>query len=100
MWKFEHPGGSNSKESACNVRRPGFNPWVGKIPWIRECQPTPVFLPGEFHGLGSLMGYGPQGHKKSDTTERLTSTNNINCLSANRISKKEKKEGKEGRGKD
>ena len=72
MWKFEHPGGSNSKESACNVRRPGFNPWVGKIPWIRECQPTPVFLPGEFHGLGSLVGYGPWGCKESVVNERPT----------------------------
>ena len=31
--------------------RPGFNPWVGKIPWRRERLPTPVFWPGEFHGL-------------------------------------------------
>jgi len=55
-------------------------------------------LPGEFHGQGSLIGYSPQGHKKSDTTEQLTSTNNINCLSADRISKTERKEGKEGGG--
>ena len=34
-------------------------------------QPTPVFLPGEFHGRRSLVGYSPQGHKESDTTERL-----------------------------
>ena len=27
--------------------RPGFNPWVGKIPWRRAWEPTPVFLPGE-----------------------------------------------------
>ena len=39
-------------------RRPGFNPWVGKIPWSREGLPTPVFWPGEFHGL-----YSPQGRK-------------------------------------
>ena len=32
-------------------RRPGFDPWVGKIPWRRERLPTPVFWPGEFHGL-------------------------------------------------
>ena len=32
-------------------RRPGFNPWVGKIPWRRERLPTPVFWPGEFHRL-------------------------------------------------
>ena len=31
--------------------QPGFNPWVGKIPWRRERLPTPVFWPGEFHGL-------------------------------------------------
>ena len=35
---------------------PGFYPWVGKIPWRRERQPTPVFLPGESHGQRSLMG--------------------------------------------
>ena len=39
------------------MRRPGFYPWVGKIPWRREWQPTPVFLPGEFHGLRTLPGY-------------------------------------------
>ena len=38
-------------------RRPGFNPWVGKIPWRRKWQPTPVFLPGESHGQRSLAGY-------------------------------------------
>ena len=44
------PGGSAGKESTC---KPGFNPWVGKIPWRREQLPTPVFWPGEFHGLHS-----------------------------------------------
>ena len=45
--------------------------WVGKIPWRRKWQPTPVFLPGESHGRRSLVGYSPQSHKESDTTERL-----------------------------
>ena len=49
--------------------RPGFNPWVGKIPWRKEWQPTPVFLPGESHGQRSLVGYSPWGHKESDMTE-------------------------------
>ena len=49
--------------------RPRFNPWVGKISWRREWQPTPVFLPGESHGQRSLAGYSPWGHKESDTTE-------------------------------
>ena len=51
--------------------RPGFNPWVGKIPWRRKWQPTPVFLPGESHGRRSLVGYSPWGRKEADTTERL-----------------------------
>ena len=63
------PGGSDGKESACNVKRPGFSPWVGKIPWTRERLPTLVFLPGEFHGQRSLAGYSPWGHKESDTIE-------------------------------
>ena len=42
---------------------------VGKIPWKRAWQPTPVFLPGESHGERSLAGYSPRGHKESDTTE-------------------------------
>ena len=46
-----------------------FDPSVGKIPWRRAWQPTPVFLPGESHGQRSLVGYSPRGHKESDTTE-------------------------------
>ena len=47
--------------------RPGFNPWVGTIPQRRERLPSPVFWPGEFHGL-----YSSWGDKESDTTERLS----------------------------
>ena len=46
------PGGASSIEHSCQYkrdRRHGFSPWVGKILWIRTWQPTPVFLPGEFH---------------------------------------------------
>ena len=46
-----------------------FNPWVGKIPWRKAWQPTPVFLPREAHGHRSLAGDSPWGHKESDTTE-------------------------------
>ena len=35
----------------------GFDSWAGKIPWRRKWQPTPVFLPGEFHGQRNLEGY-------------------------------------------
>ena len=51
LWGF--PSGSAGKESACDVGRPGFDPWVGKVLWRREWLPTPVFWPGEFHGLSS-----------------------------------------------
>ena len=47
------PGGSDDKESACNAWRPGFNPWVRKIPWRRAWQPTAVFLPGESMDRGA-----------------------------------------------
>ena len=60
------PCGSTDKESACNAGRPGFDSWVGKIPWRREQLPSPVFWPGEFHGL-----YSSWGHKQSDMTEQL-----------------------------
>ena len=48
-----------------------FDPCVGKIPWSRKWQPTPVFLLGELHGQ-SLAGYSPWGCRESDTTEWLS----------------------------
>ena len=52
------PGGASCKEPSCQCRRCKrcrFDPWVGKIPWRRAWQPTPVFLPGESHGQSSLV---------------------------------------------
>ena len=63
----------SSKESICQCRRLkkyGVDPWIRKIPWSRKWQPTPVFLPGKFHGQRILAGYSPGGHKESDTTEQ------------------------------
>ena len=60
-------------------RRTGFNPWVGKIPWRREWQPTPLFLPEQFHGQRSLADPSPWGCKESDTIEQLTLTR-LECL--------------------
>ena len=54
------PGGTIGKEPACQWRRHkrhGFDPWVGKIPWRRKWQPTPVFLAGESHGQRNLEDY-------------------------------------------
>ena len=51
-----------------------FDPWVGKIPWRRERLPTPLFWPGEFHGL-----YSSWGCKELDTTERFALSLNLLC---------------------
>ena len=66
-WQF--PGGASGKESACQGMRCEFDSWVGKILWRRRWQPTPVFLPGEFHGQRRLAGYSPWGHKELGMTE-------------------------------
>ena len=62
------PGDSVVKNLPANEGKSGdtgFNPWIKKIPWRRKWQPTPVFLPGEFHGQRSLAGYSPWGHKRA-----------------------------------
>ena len=59
------PGGSVSKESTCSAG----DRLQHRRPWRREWDPTLVFLPVEFHGQKSLVGYNPWGHKESDTTE-------------------------------
>ena len=60
--------------------RPRFDLSVGKIPWRRKRQPTPVFLPGESQGGRSLVGYSPWGHKESDMTERLHFTSGLDWV--------------------
>ena len=59
----------SGQESTCQCRRHRFNPWVGKVPWRRKWQPTPVFLPGKFHGQRSLVGYSPWCHNELNMTE-------------------------------
>ena len=55
------PGGSVVKNLPASAGDTGdtTHPWVGKIPWRRAWQPTPVFLPGESHGQRWLVGYSP-----------------------------------------
>ena len=60
---------TNTCLQCSRFKRRRFNPWVGKIPWRRAWQFTPVFLPGESHGQRSLVGYSPWGCKESDSTE-------------------------------
>ena len=55
------PGGASGKEPTCQCRRHKrcrFDPWVGKIPWRKAWQPTPVFLPGESHGQRNRESHG------------------------------------------
>ena len=61
------PCGSVVKNPPANAGDTGLIPGVGKIPWRREWQPTSVFLPGEFPGQRSLVGYSPKGSQKSQT---------------------------------
>ena len=74
-----HPHGKglprwlSDKWFACQCRRQrrqGFDPWVGKIPWRRVWQPTPVFLPGEIPW--TEVGYSPWSHRESDMMEWLS----------------------------
>ena len=72
VFQMGFPGGARGKEPACQYwirERHRFNPWVGKMPWRRAWQPTPVFLPGESCGQKSLVGYSLWGHKESERTE-------------------------------
>ena len=72
-WVFYHfttgqplPGGASGIKSPRQCRRQGLDPWVEKIPWRGKWLPTPVFLPGKFHGQRSLVGYSPSCHKELD----------------------------------
>ena len=65
------PGGSHGKRVCLQRGRPRFNPWVGKIPWKRKWQPTPVLLPGKSHEWRCLIGFSSWGHKESELTEHL-----------------------------
>ena len=65
------------KKSICQCRRhkrQKFYFWVGKIPWRKASQLTPVFLPGKFYRKRSLASYRPWGHKESDMTEHTHMT--------------------------
>ena len=82
------PGDSvvkNQPATASDMRH-GFDAWVGKILWRRKWQPTPIFLPGNFHGQRSLTGYSPRGRQEWDMTEHThTQSHNrimlcLNCV--------------------
>ena len=76
---FGLPQCVSGKGSAGQCRRRSLDPWVGKIPWRRKGQPTPIFLPAKFLGQRSLAGYSPWGPKESDTTKQLNN-NSLHCV--------------------
>ena len=62
LYHLSHQRSPSGKETTCQCRRLkrcGFDPWLGKIPWRRKWQPTPVSLPGESHGQRILAGSSP-----------------------------------------
>ena len=59
----------NPPDSAGDARDLGSIPGLGRFPWRRKWQPTPVFLPGKSHVQRSLAGYSPWGHIELDMTE-------------------------------
>ena len=63
----QQTGSKSGKEY--NAGELGLIPGLGRFPWRRAWQPTPVFLPGEFHGQRTLVDCSPWGRKESDTTE-------------------------------
>ena len=79
IWQYTYPilgfpGGASGKEPTVQWRRckrHRFDPWIGKMPWRRKWQSTPVFLPEEFRGWRSL-GYSSWDHKESDMTAWLS----------------------------
>ena len=79
------PVGSEGKVSACNAGDPGSIPGSGRSLGEGKGQPTPVHLPGKFHGWRSLVGYSPWGREESDRTEwihfyfSLSPTGEGNC---------------------
>ena len=80
------PRGSVVKSQPANVGDAGdegFDPWVGKIPWRRKWQPSPIFLPGKYLGQRSLAGYSLQGRKRvghDRATEYTYIDSNFYCI--------------------
>ena len=64
MHTMRLPRWLSGKESTCQCRRRRFDPWARKIPWRRNWQPVPVFLPGKSHRQISLVGYSSWGCKR------------------------------------
>ena len=75
-YSLDFPGGTSGGNLPVNAgdMRCSFHPWVGKSPWRRKWQPTPVFVPGEPHGQRSLAGCSPWGRRRVGHAEELDTT--------------------------
>ena len=59
----------NPDANAGDIRDSSSIPGLGRFPWRRKWQPTPLFLPGKSYGQRNMVGYSPNGRKESDMTE-------------------------------
>ena len=75
----------NDKESTCQYRRCRFDPWVGKIPWRRKWQPTPVFLLGQSPIDRGAWQAAVHEVAESDMTERPNNNNRLKKNKKNRV---------------
>ena len=97
--KWERQTERQARDTSAAHKRHGFGPWVGKIPWKREWQPTPVFLPGKSHGQRSLVGYSPWG-AKSRTRLRMRQVMLLWCrrpLAVNQVNERPRQRWQECR---
>ena len=92
LWRYiwAYPGVSVLKESVCQCKRHGFDPWVGKISWRRKWQCTPVFLPRKSMDRGA-WGATVHGVAKSQTQLSMHARMEIHCPSVKTLTKGEKK---------
>ena len=70
------PGGSDDKESACNMRDLGSIPGLRKSPGGGHGNPLQYSCLENPHGQSSLAGYSPWGRKESYMTEKLSTARN------------------------
>ena len=90
MYGSGFPGGSDTKESTCNVRDLGLIPALGKLPRGGHGNPLQYSCLENPHGPRSLVGYSPWGHKESNTTEQI-STHSLEAYINKEMSNKKKK---------
>ena len=74
-YSLYHPSLLSSKKSTCQCRRRRFDPWVGKIPWKRYWQLSPVFLAGKSHEEKNLVGYSACSHRSVNQIIILKNSN-------------------------